>query len=162
MPDMAAPTPSARATPSGKFLENQFRTHITLGNINNISFWEQTVKPPGFSAGGPIKTSTMFNVRYHTQAPKKLLTTSDITGKAGYDPIVGSQVIAQAGIPQSITVTHPDGSTEAHWGWLDEWMPGENTTEDGFPTADYKICISNWDETNDVEAGPAYNLVSGT
>lgn len=159
---MAAPTPTARGTPSGRMLENQFRTKITLARNTTISFWEQTVKPPGMTSRGKIQISTMFNSEFHTFAPKKLIEVGDITGKAAYDPAVATQIRATMRIPDTITVTHPDGSTEAHFGYLDEWMPGENVTDDGFPLADFKICVTSWDHTNEVEAGPVITSVTGT
>ena len=158
---MAAPSATARGTPSGKFLEDGFSTKVTIGSLTTISFWERTVKPMGWDSEGKINISTMFNTEFRTFAPKALITNTDITGKCLYDPAVVTQVRSVIRQETTITVRHPDGSTDAAFGFLDKFEPDENQ-EGTEPMASFTICITNWDATNDVEAGPVNTSVTGT
>ena len=80
---MAAPTPTARATPVGRKLKEGFPVKITIAADTDISFWEKSVTPVGFDGGDSIDQSTMFNTRYRTKAARTLIDTTDVTVTKG-------------------------------------------------------------------------------
>lgn len=130
------------STPSGIRLKDGFPTFISFALINNIGFWEISVKPFGMDAGGPNDTTTMRNTRLRTRQPKKLITSTSMTGKCAYDPQVKTQLFSILGINGEMTITYPDGSTETAWGWLDKFEPDE-IVEGAQPTASFTIEASN-------------------
>ncbi len=158
---MAAPSPTARQTPVGIWLDSGHSTKITIGADPDISFWEKTVTPPGMDAGDAIDTTTMHSTRYITKAPQPLVDMTDISGTASYDPAVLTQIVAVLGVKTTITVTFPDGTTWAVYGFLRSFAPQENSRPNQ-PVANYTITVTNWDPSNRVEVGPAVASVTGT
>jgi hypothetical protein len=158
---MAAPSATARQSPAGKPLQSGHPTKITLAIDPDISFWEKTVSGGGVVSGDKINITTMFNTRWRTFAPQPLIESPDITATCAYDPAVLTQLVAACGVETTLTVTHPDGSTEAHYGFLMSAERGENS-ESEQPTIDVTFAVTHWDSANDVEAGPTLVSVSGT
>jgi hypothetical protein len=157
---MANPTATARGTPAGIRLRNGFPTKVTLGANPTVSFWEQTVKPSGRDNGDPIDTSTMFSTR-KTKSPRALSEDTPVTGKAAYDPNVFTQIDSLIGVETTITVTFPDGSTDAKYGYLKSFVPNE--CQDGeMPTADYEMVITSWDQSAHADASHTLTSVAGT
>ena len=115
-------------------------------------YWEKEVTPPGLSGGGPNPTTTMRNVTWRTSAPKKLITMSAGSFVASYDPEVLDQMLSMLNVNNLITVTYPDGSTYAFWGWLDEFTPNA-CVEGEQPTANVTIQPSNQNDSL-VETAP--------
>lgn len=93
-----------------------------------------------------------------TQAPKSLKSMEQMSITAAYDPAVLDQIKSMVNVNQLITVTFPDGSTWAFWGWLDEFTPG-NHVEGEMPTANVVIQPSLTDASGD-EIAPAYSAAS--
>lgn len=136
-----------------KRLDDGFSTIIALAS-GAIKFWEKQVTPPGMDGGGENDTTTMRNTRYRTRAPKKLVTMTDMTLVAAYDPAVYPQIVTNIQVNQQITVTFSDGSTLVFWGWLDKFVPGE-IQEGTQPTATVTIVPSNQDNSSPpVEQAP--------
>jgi hypothetical protein len=158
---MAAPSPTARQAPVGIWLDSGHSTKITLGNRPAISFWEKTVTPFSVDSGDAIDTTTMHNTRYVTKAPQPLLDLGDISGSCSYDPNVLVDLVLYTGLKTTITVTHPDGSTWAAYGYLKSFAPQENSRPNQ-PVANYTIIITNYDPANHTEVGPAVASVAGT
>lgn len=159
---MAAPTPTARSTPSGIPLRDGFSTLITCALDPDISFWEKEVQPPGRDGGDPIDTTTMHNTTYRTKAARSLIDLTDGTCTAAYDPAVSEQIDAIVNVETTWTVTHPDGSTEAFYGYLRTFTP-QSHTEGSQPEAQLAWTPTNTDPANSwVEAGPALASVAGT
>lgn len=158
---MAAPAATARQSPVGIWLDSGHSTKITIGLDPDISFWEKTVTPPGFDAGDAIDTTNMHNVRYVSKAPQPLIDMTDISGTASYDPAVLSQIEAVMGIKTTITITFPDGSTWAAYGFLKAFTPQENSRNNQ-PMANYTAVITNYDPTNHLQVGPTVTSVAGT
>lgn len=158
---MAAPTPTARATPGGIKLPDGYQALITFAADTDISFWEKEVTPFGREGGDPIPQSTMHNTRYHTKAPRSLIDTDDGQSTVAYDPAVLTQIDAIINVPTTITVEFGDGSTWAAYGWLRSFKPS-GLSEGGQPEATVTFVISNWDPVNKVEAGPTVTSVAGT
>lgn len=132
-------------------IDDGFSTTI---DILAATLYEKTVTPPGVSGGGETDTTTMLNTAWRTRSPKKLKTLSPASFTAAYDPAVFGTIVAQVNLNQLITVTFPDSSTVAFWGWIDEFTPGENT-EGEQPTADCTIIPSN-QNADGVETAPVY------
>jgi hypothetical protein len=158
---MAAPSATARSTPGGKWLKSGHPTKITISLDPDISFWEKAVKTFGRTNGDKIETTTMFNTRRRTFAPRPLIEYTDVEATCAYDPAVATQLDAILGVEGTVTVTHPDGSTEAAFGYLMSWEPDENS-EGEQPTASVVFVVTSWDDSADVEAGPTLVSVSGT
>lgn len=135
-------------------IDDGFSTILDFSLAPTVKFWEKTVTPPGVQGGGANNITTMRNTRYRTQAPKKLVTLSEMTETVAYDPAVLDDIMDMIQVNQELTLTHPDGSTWVFWGWLDEFTPGENT-EGEQPTATVKIIPSNMDDTL-AEIAPVY------
>lgn len=151
---MAAPTPSARVTPVGAFLEDGFSTKITIGLDTNISFWEKTVTPPGLDVGERIALSTMFNVAYRTWGLRQLIDLTEASGTAAYDPLVYPQIVAIIGEKTTITVTFSNGDTLAFFGGLRTFVP-QSHEEGSQPEANFTISPTNRDSSG-VEQAPVY------
>ena len=158
---MAAPSPTARTTPAGIYLEDGFSTKITIARDVDISFWEVSVTPPGVDGGDEIDTTTMFNTTYRTRSARKLKTLTPASASVAYDPQVLSQIIETINMETTITITFPDGSTWAFFGYLKTFEPQE-ASEGEMPMADIEVVPTNWDPANRVEAGPAIASVAGT
>ncbi len=158
----APPTPTARGTPAGIKLRDGFKTLVTISANVTVSFWEMTVKPPGIDGGDTIPQTTMHNTAWRTFAARQLKTLTPCTGKGQIDPNVINQLYTLINVYATITVTFPDLSTLAFFGYLrtiefDEFVEGSP------PQFSYEIQPTNSDHTNQfVEAAPVLTSVSGT
>lgn len=131
-----------------------FSTIIAFPSHPSIKFEEKTVTPPGVSGGGPNDTTTMRNTAWRTRQPKFLKTLSEAGIEVAYDPAVYPEIVAMVNDNQLITITFPDGSTLAFYGWLDEFTP--NAHEEGSqPTATCVVQCSNQTDAG-VETAPVY------
>lgn len=158
---MAAPTPTVRGTPSGIKLKDGFRTKITFATDDNIEFWEKSVKPPGIDGGDSIPQTTMHNVDWRTMSPRQLKTLTESTTTVAYDPLLYTSILALVNVETTVTVTFPDGSTLAFYGFLQKFEPGD-LKEGEQPEATVTITPTNFDPTNHVEAAPVLTNVAGT
>jgi len=140
-------------------IDDGFSTKITFGSQPSgtgpgITFWEKTVTPPGMDAGGENDTTTMRNTLYRTKSPKKLITMTEMSATVSYDPIFYDDIVDMIKDNQLITITFPDSSTVAFYGWLDKFIPGE-IVEGEQPTADITIIPSNQTDAG-VETAPVH------
>lgn len=158
---MAAPSATARQTPYGIKLKDGYRTLFTFAADPDVSFWEKSVKPPGFDGGDAIEQTTMHNDDYRTFAPRSLITMTESSMTAAYDPAVITQIAALINIETTITITFADGSTWAFYGFLKSFDTNE-LSEGAQPEASVTVVCTNFDPTNKLEAGPALVSVSGT
>jgi hypothetical protein len=158
---MAAPTPTARVTPTGIMLEDGFSTKITFAADTNVTLYEITVQPPGYDGGDAIETTTMFNTDFRTFAARSLKTLTEGQVTFGYDPVAFSELFTLINVPTTITVTFPDGSTLAFFGYLRTFEP-EALAEGEMPTATATFQPTNVDPANHVEAAPVLTSVAGT
>jgi hypothetical protein len=158
---MAAPAPTARTTPTGFKMPDGWQTLVTFATQPALQIWETTVKPPGLDGGEPINTTTMHNSQWRTFIPKHLVTQAPMTVTAFYDPDVHSVLLTLLNRQDTITVRHPDGSTEAFYGALNKAEKGDNK-EGEPPTLTLTITPTNWDNATGVEAGPTFTAAAGT
>ena len=96
----------------------------------------------------------MLNSTWRTRNPKALITLANAKMTVAYDPACYPEIVALTNVNNLITVTFPDGSTLAFWGWLDSFTPGENT-EGEQPTAEIEIVPSNQNASG-VETAPVH------
>jgi len=135
-------------------LDDGFSTIITFANLPLVKLYEKDVTPPGYTAGGPIETTTMRNLAYRTSAPRKLKSLTQVTATVAYATIAIDDVWSQIGINQLITVTFPDNSTISFYGWIEEFTPATHT-EGEQPTA--KLTIqTGMRNLEGVEVAPVY------
>jgi hypothetical protein len=132
-----------------------FKTLVTFSDNPAIQLWEKTIKPAGYDAMEKIDTTTMHNTRWRTFYPRQLITMTDMTFKAAFDPDVLTGIHAQIGLPCVITETFPDHSTECFYGFLQKFEIDE-MEEGKMPEGQCTVSPTNWDYTNNVEAGPAF------
>lgn len=138
-----------------KRLDDGFSTIITLENIPTVKLYEREVTPPGFSAGGPIETTTMRNTAWRTNAPKKLKTLAPVSATVAFATEAIPIVQGQIGVNQLVTLTFPDGSTIEFYGWLEEFTLGA-FTEGEQPTATITVQPSLRDSSGE-EVAPEYS-----
>lgn len=136
-------------------IDDGFATLISFSEDSDVQMWEKEVTPPGVSGGGENDTSTMRNTTWRTRSPKGLISLSEASFSAAYDPAVFDEIVAMVNVNQEITITFPDSSTLVFWGWIDEFTPGANT-EGEQPTADVTIIPSNQDGSG-TETAPVYS-----
>jgi len=116
---------------------------------------EKDVTPPGVDGGGENDTTTMRNTAFRTKQPKNLKTLTDASFTAAYDVAVYDEIMELINTNQLITITFPDSSTLAFWGWLNTFVP--NTVEEGAqPTAECTLVPSNQNDAG-AETAPVYS-----
>lgn len=125
---------------------------FNLGPSGTTVWWEKTVTPPGYDGGGENDTTTMRNSVYRTKWPKKLITLTPMSFVASYDSQIYPRVLTMLNENQLITVTFPDDSTLAFWGWINTFTPNE-VVEGEQPTANVEVIPSNQNNSK-VETGP--------
>ena len=135
-------------------IDDGFSTTITFEDDSSVQLWEKEVTPPGISGGGPNDTSTMRNTAWRTMAPKSLKSLTPCSFVAAYDPAVYDEIVTMLNSNQLITVTFPDDSTLAFYGWIDEFTPNANV-EGAQPTANVTIQPSNQNDSG-TETAPVY------
>lgn len=157
---MAAPTPTARATPAGIKLKDGFRSLVTFALDTNIELWEKQVTPPGLDGGDSVEQTTMHNQTYRTFAPRSLRTLTEMKFTAAYDPQIYVSVLAAINREDTITVAFKDGSTVCFFGYLKNFEPGE-LVEGTQPEATCTIVPTNIDSSG-VEQAAVLTSVAGT
>ena len=158
---MAAPTPTARVTPTGIILPDGFSSKLTLAASAAISLWETEVTPPGMEGGDRIDVTTMHNTTVMTFVPQALIDMTESSMTVGYDPNCYNQILALMNVETTITITWADGSTLAFYGYLRNFAP-TGLVRGTMPTATVTVAPTNYDPVNRVEAVPVLTSVAGT
>ena len=135
-------------------IKDGFSTTITFAFNPSVRFCEKEVTPPSIEGGGENDTSTMKNLALRTKSPKKLKTLGEASLLVAYETIVYDDIFALVNQNNLITITFPDGSKLAFFGWLDSFAPGA-FVEGEQPTADITIIASNEDAAG-VEIDPVH------
>ena len=133
-------------------LKDGYQTLISFTDDTSVVFYEKDVTPPGVSGGGEIDITNMRNSTWRTKAPKSLVSLEPASLVVHYDPAAYVEIIAMLNSNQLITITFPDASTIAFWGWIDAFTPS-SLTEGEAPTADLTIIPSNLNGS-DAETAP--------
>ena len=157
---MAAPSPTARETPSLLPLRDGYRTLITFGDDPDLSVWEKSTTPPGVDGGDPVNTTTFHNSSYVTKWPRQLKEHTDISMRVAYAGEVRTLIEALVNVNDEVTVIFPDGTTDVFWGYLRSFSPQE-CTDGGQPEADIVVVITNTDASY-AEQGPVMAAAAGT
>lgn len=156
-----APSPTARADPSGIKLDDGYRTLVTFASDPNIQFWEKSVTPPGLDGGDEIDTTTMHNDDWRTNAPRALIRMTPFTMTAAYDPSLYTAALALINVKTTVTVTYPDGSTLAFYGFL-KTIEFSELVEGTQPECTITVVPTNQDPTTGAEEAPVLASVEGT
>lgn len=135
-------------------IDDGYQTLISFAADSDVLLYEKTVTPPGIDGGGEVDTTTMHNDTWRTRNPKALVTLSNSTLVCAYDPAVFPEIVALVNVNNLITITFPDTSTLAFWGWLNTFTPNENQ-EGVQPDANVGIIPSNQNDSG-VETAPIF------
>ena len=147
---MTAPAHQTRSTPAGKLLKDGYQTLIGMSLDADISFWEKTVQPPGMDGGDAIDITTMHNDVLRTMAPRSLVTMTEMSITAAYDPRLFAQILAVLNKEQTITVFFPNGDKVSFFGFLKNFEPQE-VSEGEQPEANLTIVPTNRDPSTGAE-----------
>ena len=156
---MAAPTPTARVTPTGRQLGVGSPVYVTFASDPNIDLWEKQLSPPGAKMDERKDNTTSYNTKFRKFSPGRLATMDDLTVVCGYDPDEIQDIIDLLGVRDTITIELPSGTLIAFYGWLDQYQFSE-LTEDGEPTVTLTIAVGNQDWDTCEEEPPV--IVPGT
>lgn len=158
---MAAPTPSARPTPSGKRLHDGWQTLVAFKARLTLAFWVTQVDPPGLEGDSPKELGTMHNTRWRTMMPRRLITMTPFSITVMWDPVLYSTIVAAVNVVDTITIFFPDLSSVCFYGFLKSFKP--DALEEGkLPTAKLEIVPTNTDPSDCSEAAPVYTAGPGT
>lgn len=160
---MSAPVATARQTPTGIRLEDGYQSFVTFAADPDVCLWEKTVKPPGIDGGEKIPTTTMHNEERRTFASRALYELTDSTFKFGYDPNAFAQTQARGLINRetTVTITFPDGSTLADYGYLQK-IEFDDLADGTNPEGTATIVFTGEDPVTGEEEAPVYTNVAGT
>ena len=130
------------------YLDDGFSTVVAFALAPTVKLYEKSIKPSGLTGGGPIDTTTMYNIRYRTTSPKSLMNVENVEFDAAYDPEVFNTIKTTLMQQNNlITVTFPNGALWEFWGYLDEFVPNQHV-EGEMPLASCKIIASNVNAAN--------------
>lgn len=136
------------------FIKDGYATFYEFAESSSVLFRERSVTPPGIDGGDEIDTTTMRNLKWRTRQPRQLLSLTESSVTVSYDPEIYSDILDMINVNQLVTITFPDGSQLAFWGFVKNFTPGENT-EGEFPTATITVVPTNQD--NDaLEVDPVF------
>jgi hypothetical protein len=138
-----------------------WQTLITFSTNTTFSVWEKAVKPPGLDGKEPIDTTTMHNKVWRTFDARHLKTLTEATAVCAYDPDIYNIIPTLINVPQTVTVTFPEHTTVAFYGYLYKFEVKEHK-EGEFPEADLSIMPTNWDPVGFGEAAPTVTMAPGT
>lgn len=159
---MAVPATTPISAPAGIRLGDGYSTRIKFAADTDVSFWEKTIPPPGLDGGEAIDNTTMVNTAWRTFAPRALVTLTEFSFSAAYDPNAYNNILDNLlNVEGAITVHFPDLSTIDFYGFLRMFEPQDH--EEGTqPEANVTIRPTNYDPVNNVEAAPVLTSVAGT
>lgn len=138
-------------------LGDGFSTIIDLTGAG-VTFKEKSVQPPGLDGGDAVENSTMRNTTWRTFSPRKLVTATEASIVVAYDPAIYDSIVASLNVNQQITITFPDGSKLAFWGFLKDFQPGE-LAEGSQPEATITIVPTNQNSAGE-ETGPDFTAAA--
>lgn len=137
------------------FINDGFRTLIApVGGDPDLTLWikEKEVTPPGMDGMPAVDITTMRNIAWRTANPRYLVTLTEFTFLAAYDPIYYQELWAIINVNKLWGIQFPDGSGIRFWGWLQKIIPGV-LKEGEQPTAVITMTPSNHDGLGAGQAG---------
>jgi hypothetical protein len=152
---MAAPVATVRVTPTANKPADGFKALLTIALAPNFEFWESSIKPPSYEGGDPVDTTTMHNNTVRTKAPRDLIDMSDVTITGLFNASIYTTIRTIINKPTTITITWPDLSTLAFYGFVRVFAPGD-LTEGGRMEGTITITVTNQDPTTGAEELPVY------
>lgn len=159
---MAAPSVTTRVTPGGRMLRDGYKITIALSLDPDIAFQEVAITPPALEGGEEIDITTQWNDRWITYAMQQLMKLGNLTFTCAYDPdcynLCQTILNNDSG---SWTLKFADGTTIAAYGGLKSFTP-DQMVKGTQPRATGVLVATNFDRTNNVEAGILVTSVSGT
>ncbi len=150
---------TSRVTPVGAHLTEGFSTLVTFAADSDISFWERDVTVQGLDKGDYIDITTMHVTLYRLMAAPTLITVTDGSIEAFYDPVVTDQIIAMIGVETIITYNFSNSDTWDVAGSLKSWIPGPAVAGEA-PTCTIEIVATNL--VSGAETAPNYITAVGT
>lgn len=167
---MAAPTPTTRVSPVSTEipLKEGYQVLFTLALDPNYALFEVDLQAPVLDGGDPIDITNQFNVDYMSKAPQSLIDLEEITITGAYDPIIYDQMLGTGSQtkllnqPTTGTFKFGDGSTIAMYGFVRRWEGGQHSPGGGQPRGTMVFVPSQYDNTNNVVAGPVVAETAGT
>ena len=157
---MGQASPTVRGTPLGRMLEDGYQSLITFSTQPTVALWEKTVGPGGYDGGEKIDVTTMHNQNRRTYASRSLYDKTDGQSTCGYDPNVEPAIRGLINVVQEITITYPNGDTEADWGYLQKFERNE-MSEGEMPEATITIVFTGRDSSG-VEQAPLLTPLAGS
>lgn len=142
---MAAPAPTARGTPAGLKLRNGWQSFITFSLDPTLGIWEIAVTGFGVDGGDKINNTTQHNDEMRTYSPPGLKDITDGQLTCAYDPAAYQDIIDMINVPQTITHTHPDNTTDAVYGVLKSFVKAAQTDGE-MPEATVEFYATNTDD----------------
>jgi hypothetical protein len=136
-------------------MDDGYQTLISFSTAPTVGFWEKSITPPGMDGGDAIETTTMHNDDLRTFAPRALVTLTEFTMMAAYNPAVYDNVMALLNVNTTITVFFPNLDTLAFFGFLRTFEPAE-LVEGTQPEATITVTPSNLDPVSGAEEFPVY------
>lgn len=152
---------TARLAPNGLELEDGFPTTIAFASDPDVAFWEKTVTPPGLDGGDAIEQTTMHNNRLRTFAARSLITMTEMSLTAAWDPALYEAILDLINVEGSITVHFSNGDTVDFFGYLRVFEPQE-MSEGEQPEAQITIQPTNRDPVTHAETEPVWTGTAGT
>jgi len=147
--------------PSTEKLIDGHSTVISLANISSVKLFEKSVTPPGFDGGGAIDITDMRNTAWRTFAPKQLKTLQPLTTTVAYSTDAYEDVMDELLTNQLITLTFPDTTTFAFYGYIESFVP-DGFEEGNQPTATMTLQPTLRDNASPpAETAPVYAIPSG-
>lgn len=150
---MTAPAKITRVTPTGRRLEDGFRTLIAFAVDPDILLWEISVQPPGVDAGEFINISTQHQTRWRQFATRSLITLTDGSFVAAYDPALIPLLVAIAGVEGAVTILYPNLAALSFYGALRLW-DADSMEEGTMPQGTGTVGCTNTDPITGAEEGP--------
>lgn len=105
------------------YIDDGHPCNLTFGADATVAVKFRTVKPPGLVGGGAINVTTHSNTVWRVNAPKKLKELSPATITCKYQPGVYVDIIAMINVNQLLTMTFPDNTTIAFYGFINSFEP---------------------------------------
>lgn len=152
---MTAPVATARVTPTAKKPADGFKALLTIALAPNFEFWETSITPPGYDGGDAVDTTTQHNNTVRTKAPRDLIDMPDMTSVGLFNPSIYTSIRAIINKPTTVTITWPDTSTLAFYGFVRVFAPGD-LTEGGRMEGTITVTVTNQDPTTGAEELPVY------